>query len=160
MKRTFDRLAHIGLIGHEPSAFKNEVVLCNQVAISFSAAIAVGGLMYLSVLDWTGLAWVIFLLILVLSPVFLNHLHAYHISKSVFVFGIYGMILFISFLAGEPSRIEFGMLLLLGMVHLLYTQAWIRRLSILFCLTGLVSCILIYRYSDPILLYPYPWLAY
>lgn len=159
MKSLFDRISHIGMSGQELPAAGNKIKICNQVAFSFAAAIVVSGMMFLPAKNWEGIYWSAFFVVIAVSPILANYYGAHRLGRQLLIFLFYLLLLLIARTTGEPSNIEFGMLLLLAIGHIFYKRTDLRRWLSLYCLVGLVGCLLIFQYTEPYLEYPYPALS-
>lgn len=147
-------------LGQSPNLTVDEnrrIAVVNRIAFPFSLVLLANTLIFSIDGNWLGVGAAIFVLVAVCAPVILNYFDRFYFSFRLFIPIYYVVLIAIAFLVGEPSNIEFGFILILMAISIFSKKVshefWLR----LFAFVGFFLAVLIYKYTTPILIYPYPF---
>lgn len=129
----------------------------NRIAAPFLVVLISYIVIFFFTENYKGIRAIMMSTVLILLPNYLNYKKKYHIGVRIFMPLLCLVLLAIAYKVGRDSNVEFGFFLLLIGGFIFSDQQRERTVIQIIGFTGFIATNLIYRYTEPIIIYPYPF---
>lgn len=153
--------AKILAIGQSPdlsSRVNRKVAIMNRIAAPFLMVLVSYMAIFIYDGNYKAVRAILMSITLLLSPIYFNYKKKYHIGIRLFMPFLCIVLLAIAFKIGQASNVEFSFFLLLIGGFIFSDQQRERTIIQIIGFTGFIVTNLIYRYTEPLIIYPYPFL--
>jgi PAS domain S-box-containing protein len=149
-------------LGQSPRLTNNEnrrIAVMNRISFPFALTVFINALLFLFAGDMEGFVTANLVTIVVLMPIIFNHYGQQHFASLFFIPAYYALLIGIAFLVGASSKIEFGFFLILMAISIFTNKIKHRYLLQISAFLGFFLVNMIYRFTTPLFVYPYPFLG-
>jgi PAS domain S-box-containing protein len=153
--------ARILAVGQSPDLtprINRKIAIMNRIAAPFLVVLTFYMIVFFFNENYKAVRAVSMSTTLMLLPIFLNYKKKHHIGIRIFMPLLCIVLLAIAFKIGQDSNVEFGFFLLLIGSFIFSDQQRERQVIQVVGFSGFIVTNLIYHYTTPILVYPYPFL--
>lgn len=157
MNSFWAKILAIGQSSNLSPRINRKVAIMNRIAAPFLVVLISYMVIFLFHQNYRAVTAIFMSTSLILLPIYLNYKKKYHISVRIFMPLLCFVLLGIAYRIGEDSNVSFGFFLLLIGGFIFSDQQRERTLIQVFGFSGFIITNLIYQYTDPILVYPYPF---
>jgi PAS domain S-box-containing protein len=153
--------AQILAIGQSPdltTRVNRKVAIMNRIAAPFLMVLFLYMLIFFFNENYKAVRAIMMSITLLLLPIYFNYKKKYHIGIRLFMPFLCIVLFAIAFKIGQASNVEFSFFLLLIGGFIFSDQQRERTVIQIIGFTGFIATNLIYRYTEPLIIYPYPFL--
>lgn len=137
---------------------ENESNLRKRIAIPFVFVLLFNLLVFASFGEYLGVLFTLVLIVALLYiPIWFQKLNIKNKSLRLYLPFYFTILYSIGIVVGEPSRIQFGFMLILFASTIFSKRPSYRKITFILSILGFLSCRFLYEFQEPLLNYPYPF---